>query len=139
MTDQLDRLSNAYAGLTFGLPQGLIHGDAHRSNLLKTSNSTLLLDFEVVSFGPREWDLTPTALSRERFGLTAEEYAGFVRTYGHDVMRWDGYRVMAKVRELTMTTWLMQNITEDPRLADEFTARVADIRSGSFASRCQSF
>jgi Ser/Thr protein kinase RdoA (MazF antagonist) len=55
----------------------LIHGDAHRSNLRATASGVLLSDFDVVAFGPREWDLTPTALAADRFGLPGDEYATF--------------------------------------------------------------
>jgi Ser/Thr protein kinase RdoA (MazF antagonist) len=139
LADLYHRLAEAYQGLTFSAPLGLIHGDAHRFNLLATSSEVLLSDFEVVAFGPREWDLTPTALSVQRFGLPRNDYAAFVRAYGTDVTDWDGYRTMAAVRELTMTTWLMQNVSESPRIADEFRTRVASIREGDHARRWNIF
>jgi len=130
LTELLDRLIVTYRSLEFPTPLGLIHGDAHRSNLLATASGVLLSDFDVVAFGPREWDLTPTALAADRFGLPRPEYAAFAQAYGRDVTAWDGYRIMAATRELTMTTWLMQNISESPQIADEFHARVTSMREG---------
>jgi Ser/Thr protein kinase RdoA (MazF antagonist) len=55
--------------LTYALPTGPIHGDAHPRNLLTDNGQVVLLDFEVASIGPREWDLLPTAIATERYGL----------------------------------------------------------------------
>jgi hypothetical protein len=40
--------------------------------------------------------------------------------------------VLREVRELTMTTWIMQNTGESPAIADEFALRVASLREGDF-------
>ncbi len=126
-----DVVAPQFAALTFHLEPGLMHGDAHRANLLVTQDGVLLSDFEVVAHGPREWDLTPTALSRKRFRLSETDYASFVEAYGWDVTTWDGFAVLSAVRELTMTTWLMQNIAENQDVADEFTHRVQSLREGN--------
>lgn len=49
------------------LPEQALHGDAHKKNLLKTSQGLLWTDFEDACRGPVEWDL-----------------ACFVRTSGED-------------------------------------------------------
>ena len=139
LTDLHLDLVEAYRDLKFPTPLGLIHGDAHRSNLLTTSAGVLLSDFEVVAFGPREWDLTPTAVQVKRFGLSAQDYDGFVLAYGLDVTEWDGYPTLALIRELTMTTWLMQNVGESANIADEFHTRVTSMREGDHARRWNAF
>jgi hypothetical protein len=88
----------------------------------------VLLDFEAVAVGPREWDLVPTAVARERFRLSEEHYREFAATYGFDVRTWPGYPVLREIRELTMTTWLMQNVAESAAVAAEFALRVASLR-----------
>jgi Ser/Thr protein kinase RdoA (MazF antagonist) len=139
LTDLLDQLVETYQSLEFPTSHGLIHGDAHRSNLLATASGVLLSDFDVVAFGPREWDLTPTALAADRFGLPRDEYAAFAKAYGRDVTEWDGYRIMAATRELTMTTWQMQNVSESPQIAEEFHARVTSMREGDHERRWNAF
>ena len=52
--------------LTYALPTGPIHGDAHPGNLLTDNGQVVLLDFEVASIGPWEWDLPPTAIAAGR-------------------------------------------------------------------------
>ena len=74
----------------------------------------MLLDFESAAIGPREWDLLPTAIAVERYGLPEEQYQEFAGTYGFDVRAWAGYPVLREIRELTMTTWIMQNIGRSP-------------------------
>jgi Ser/Thr protein kinase RdoA (MazF antagonist) len=121
-------LNGQFQRLGFALPPGPIHGDAHTSNLLTDDGQVVLLDFEAVAIGPREWDLMPTAVARERFHLSEERYRGFADTYGFDVRTWAGYPVLREIRELTMTTWLMQNVGESAAVAAEFALRVASLR-----------
>ena len=130
LTNLYHDVDTRYAGLEFAVPLGVIHGDAHRGNVIATSSGPVLTDFEVVSWGPREWDLTPTALSMDRFGLPRETFEKFSLNYGFDVTQWHGYPVLRSVRELTMVTWLMQLIDVSPDRRAEFEHRVASIREG---------
>ena len=139
LTNLHERLREQYASLTFPTPFGLIHGDAHRGNLLRVSGKPILLDFEVVAHGPREWDLTSTAMSVDRFGVSVSSYESFASTYGRDVTDWPGYRVLREIRELTMTTWLMQLVGEGSQYADEFRLRVESLREGDHARRWHAF
>lgn len=134
-----ERLVGTYANLRFPRDLGLIHGDAHRGNLLVCSDGVLLSDFEVVAFGPRVWDLAVTAVARSRFGLSSKQYESFVKAYGYDVTEWAGYETLRAVRELTMTTWLMQNVGEDERVAEEFRVRVSSMREGDHDRRWHPF
>jgi Ser/Thr protein kinase RdoA (MazF antagonist) len=125
-------LNDQLAGLAFALPAGPVHGDAHTGNLLTDDGQVVLLDFEAASLGPREWDLLPTAIATERYGLAEEQYLQFAGVYGFDVRSWDGYRVLREIRELTMTTWIMQNVGESPAAAAEFRLRVSSLRERDF-------
>jgi len=118
-------LTEQFGELEFALPAGPIHGDAHTSNLLTDHGRVVLLDFEATAIGPREWDLLPTSIARERFGLPDDKYQEFSVAYGFDVHSWPGYPVLREIRQLTMTAWIMQNIGEDPAIAAEFALRVA--------------
>ncbi len=139
--DQVDReflegrcaeLNDQLQHLAFALPHGPIHGDAHTRNLLTDRGQVVLLDFEAAAVGPREWDLLPTAIGVDRYGRSEKQYWEFAETYGFDVRAWTGYPVLREVRELTMTTWIMQNIGESPAVAAEFALRVASLRERDF-------
>lgn len=128
---RLKELYAEYNALEFALPAGHIHGDAHRGNLLRrTDGNVILLDFETFTFGPREWDLS-TAVGIPFRGfqwLTREEYAQAVDAYGFDIAEWPGFHTLRRIRETTMTTWLMQNVGHSPEIRAEFDRRVASLR-----------
>lgn len=121
-------LSGQLEDLAFALPRGPIHGDAHTRNLLTDHGQVVMLDFEAAAIGPREWDLLPTAIGVDRYGVPERQYREFADAYGFDVRAWAGYPVLREVRELTMTTWIMQNVAESDDIAAEFALRVASLR-----------
>jgi Ser/Thr protein kinase RdoA (MazF antagonist) len=127
-----DDLNGQLQHLVFALPRGPIHGDAHTSNLLTDHGQVVLLDFETAAVGPREWDLLPSAIGVERYGRPERDYREFAAAYGFDVRAWPGYPVLREVRELTMTTWIMQNVAESPAAAAEFAVRVTSLRERDF-------
>ena len=127
-----DDLNDELQHLEFALPRGPIHGDAHTNNLLTDHGQVVLIDFENAAIGPREWDLLPIAIGVERYGRPERQYREFADTYGFDVRAWPGYPVLREVRELTMTTWIMQNIGESPAVAAEFALRVSSLRERDF-------
>jgi Ser/Thr protein kinase RdoA (MazF antagonist) len=121
-------LTSQFKQLDFALPPGPIHGDAHTKNLLTDHGQVVLIDFGAAAIGPREWDLLPTSIAVQRYGLPEERYHEFAATYGFDVRTWSGYPMLREIRELTMTTWIMQNVLESPAIAPEFALRVASLR-----------
>jgi Ser/Thr protein kinase RdoA (MazF antagonist) len=121
-------LTAQFGHLEFALPRGPIHGDAHTNNLLTDHGQVVLIDFEAAAVGPREWDLLPTSIAVPRYGLPEERYEEFAAAYGFDVRSWPGYPVLREIRELTMTTWIMQNVRQSPDVAAEFALRVASLR-----------
>ncbi|MFI6995828.1 phosphotransferase enzyme family protein [Nonomuraea wenchangensis] len=126
-----EELYAEYNALEFALPAGHIHGDAHKGNLLRRRDgNVILLDFERFAFGPREWDLS-TAIGVPFQGfrwLDDEEYAQAVDAYGFDIAEWPGLHTLRRIREITMTTWLMQNVEHGPDIRAEFDRRLASLR-----------
>lgn len=139
LRERHEQLLEQYSSITFDLPPGIIHGDAHRANVIVTETGPHLCDFEVVATGPREWDLTPTAVGKSRFNLSDSEYHDFVTAYGYDVTTWANFPIMRDVRELTMTTWLMQNVSESPGILAEFISRVASMQADDHTRRWYAF
>ncbi|WP_030916436.1 phosphotransferase enzyme family protein [Streptosporangium amethystogenes] len=131
--ERLAELREGYAALSFGLPQGVIHGDASVGNVIRDrTGRPTLLDLDGFALGPREWDLVLTAIYYERFGWhTAGEYDAFTQAYGFDVMRWPGYRVLGDVREFLMVTWLSQQAGQDERAAAEVRKRIRALRTNA--------
>lgn len=140
LTELLADLRGKYAELDYVFPPSAVHGDAHLSNLLRDeSGNVLMLDFEAFAFGQREWDLTVTGVRYDGFAwMTEQEYRAFADAYGYDIHDWPGFPIFRAIRELTMTTWLMQ-LVDDPAAAAEFHRRVNDIRSGRYPRRWRPF
>ena len=120
----------ALDGLEFPLPSGLIHGDAHPGNVIVGAGGPVLCDFDSAAFGPREWDLTPLAVGRERFGDPAGRYRMLADTYGFDVTAWDGFRVLRAVRELKLVTSVLPILRSHPDVRGELRKRLEDLRTG---------
>ncbi|HUK71997.1 MAG TPA: aminoglycoside phosphotransferase family protein [Streptosporangiaceae bacterium] len=128
LTQRLHQLQNDYMGLNFTLPAAAVHGDAHQSNLIRRPDGTaVLIDFERFAFGPPEADLAMTATEYLVGWHSDAEYKNFADTYGFDITSWDGFPVFRAINELTMTTWLMQNVSESDRVAREFRTRMASL------------
>jgi hypothetical protein len=122
-------LVDAYARLDFPLPTGLIHGDAHKGNLLWDAGRVVLCDWDSVSLGPREWDLVPTHHGA-RFGLTAAERAAFSAAYGHDLTRWSGFEVLRGLRDLFTLGAYIRNAATNPAARRELEHRLTSLLDG---------
>ena len=131
LTTMLAQMQEAYAGLEFTLPPGVIHGDASIGNVLRDDDGhPVVIDLDGFATGPREWDLAMTAIYYDSFGWhTREEYQDFVRVY--DIMTWPGYPAMRAVREFLMVTWVIQKAAESEQAAAEATKRIAALRTGA--------
>jgi aminoglycoside phosphotransferase (APT) family kinase protein len=132
MTGKLSALRDEYDRLEFSLPRGVIHGDASIGNVLHDlDGKPTVIDLDDFCIGPREWDLIQTALYADRYGWhTREEYEVFIRIYGHDIMQWPCYSVLADIREFIQVTWMMEKAGESERTADEARKRLDTIRTG---------
>jgi hypothetical protein len=124
-----EELLDAYCQLSFPLPPGMIHGDAWRGNLLRDGQRVVLADWDTVSTGHREVDLTPT-LQAPRFGLRDEERDAFVAAYGRDIRSWDGYPVLRDMRELSTLSAILRDGHTDVAAKRELVIRLKSLRSG---------
>ncbi|HKS46669.1 MAG TPA: aminoglycoside phosphotransferase family protein [Amycolatopsis sp.] len=120
----------ALGELEFPLDPGLIHGDAHPGNVIVGPDGPVLCDFDSSCVGPPEWDLTPLAVGRERFGDPVGRYRMLADTYGFDVTRWEGFAVLRAVRELKLTTSVLPILRSHPQVRAELRRRLDDLRGG---------
>lgn len=120
----------ALGELEFPLERALIHGDAHPGNVIAGPHGPVLCDFDSSCAGPPEWDLTPLAVGRERFGDPPVRYRILAGTYGFDVTTWDGFPVLRAARELKLTTSVLPILRSHPPVREEFRRRLDDLRRG---------
>jgi aminoglycoside phosphotransferase (APT) family kinase protein len=132
LAERADELEVAFNNLRISSSDVVLHGDANVGNLILDRNDRALLsDLDSFSIGPREWDLALTAMFYARFGWhTRDEYDAFGAAYGYDVLQWNGFNVLADVRELLMVAWLAQN-ARDEEVAEELGRRLDTMRNGS--------
>jgi hypothetical protein len=130
LLDRCAEVENALAELTFALPRGLVHGDAHPGNVIVGPDGPVLCDFDSSCVGPPEWDLTPLAVGRERFGDPAGRYRTLADAYGFDVTSWSGFPVLRAVRELKLTTSVLPILRSHRSVREEFGHRLAALRDG---------
>ncbi|WP_215548044.1 phosphotransferase enzyme family protein [Amycolatopsis sp. CA-230715] len=127
-----EELECDYSHLEFILGEGVIHGDAHRDNLMRdrSSGEVKLIDFEDFSIGPREWDFCIEAIGYDALRwITKRDYEDYVRASGFDALSWSGYKVIRRIRELTMTTWIAQQAGQSQKVDREIAKRLSDLRN----------
>ncbi|MCX4696295.1 phosphotransferase enzyme family protein [Streptomyces sp. NBC_01408] len=134
-----DAYADEVATLTPHLPPGAVHGDALPRNVHVGPDGPVLVDLETVSADLREHDLVVMALSRDRYGLPAEDYDTFVTAYGWDVREWEGCGVLRGARETASCAWVSQHAPANPKALAEFRRRVASLRNGDRETRWHPF
>jgi hypothetical protein len=139
LRDRRDGFATASAALTPRLPPGPIHGDALPRNVHVGPDGPVLVDLETFSADLREHDLVVMALSRDRYGMSAEAYDAFTGAYGWDVREWEGCGVLRGARETASCAWVAQHAPSNPKALAEFGRRVASLRDGDETVRWYPF
>jgi Ser/Thr protein kinase RdoA (MazF antagonist) len=112
--------------------RAMCHGDAHTGNLIMVSDdSGVLVDWEDCSVGPPEWDFSEIVMSRRRFGLSEELYDSFTHAYGWASLESETTDLMERIRELTATSWLLQNAASSTDVLEEGKMRIKTMRDPS--------
>jgi Ser/Thr protein kinase RdoA (MazF antagonist) len=125
---QLRFLESALPDIVSRLGIGVIHGDAHFGNVLcLPAHDLRIIDFDEICIGPREWDLVPALVTRRRFTMSDADYRSFVDGYGYDVGGTPDAPTFIALREMGMTTWLLQQYGADDRIDAEIEHRIATI------------
>ncbi|MFJ4682857.1 phosphotransferase enzyme family protein [Streptomyces sp. NPDC088789] len=139
LRERRDGFATASALLVPRLEPGPIHGDALPRNVHVGPDGPVLVDLETFSSDLREHDLVVMALSRDRYGLTAEAYDSFTHAYGWDVREWEGCGVLRGARETASCAWVAQHARSNPKALAEFRRRVASLRDGDAEVRWYPF
>jgi len=127
----------ALAKLDFPLPAGLIHGDAHIGNLMRSASGQVILgDWDHVATGPREWDLVQIHYIHRRFGRAADEdINAFTTSYGWDIRDWPGLETLIAVREITGLSAHIRTAPYKPFTREQLAYRLDTLRRGETTAR----
>ena len=125
LRDWHDRLVEELARVEWLLPPGVTHGDVQRANVVTTRCGPVLVDPDGFAVGPREVDLAWVAEEHLAGRLPDGDYRAFVAGVGTDVAGWPGLAVLARLRELSHTSWVLlrrDRHPEDAALAGRMLA-----------------
>ncbi|HVB43328.1 MAG TPA: phosphotransferase [Streptosporangiaceae bacterium] len=140
LADRIASLRRQWSGMDFPLPAGLIHGDAHISNLMRaTSGEVILGDWDHVATGPREWDLIQIYYMRRRFGRAGEDdIEAFTATYGWDIRSWPGLDTLVAIREITGLSPYIRTARTRPFSGHQLAYRLRTLQAGDTSARWES-
>ncbi|XVV10859.1 phosphotransferase family protein [Actinoplanes sp. CA-131856] len=136
---ECDRLEEQLASLSYELPLGPIHGDAFMGNLIDGPTGSVICDFDSACIGQPEWDLTPIAVGKLRFDYPGDDYGSLTHRYGFDVIRWKGFSVLRRLRELKLVTSLVPVLGSRPVLRPQWQKRLATYRDGDLQTRWSTY
>lgn len=103
---------------------GLLHGDALLGNTVLCNGRLVLLDFDSVGYGAREWDLAPTYVTATRFRQQEAAWRDFLAGYGAEAASRRGIEAAAIVKQLSMTVALCVQRGLSPAIDAEIDLRV---------------
>ncbi|TDQ54411.1 phosphotransferase enzyme family protein [Actinorugispora endophytica] len=129
----------AVRALDYRLEPGPIHGDPFPGNLVPGPDGPVLCDFDGVSHGPREWDLTPVAVGRLRMNYPVDHHTPLAAAYGADVTAWPGFDVLRRVRELVLVTSVLPQLDSNPGLRAQWEPRYRSLRQSDTRTRWNTY
>lgn len=135
LEQRCDDIEGRLETLSFPLPRGVVHGDAHLGNLIAGAEGVLLCDLDSLCVGPPEWDLTPMAVGRLRMGHPPERYERLAEFYGFDVTAWPGFQVLRDLRELKITISVLPILRSNPEIRGELRRRLNSMRAADTSVR----
>lgn len=105
----------------------VIHGDAHRGNVLMSGGVGHLLDFEDTRLGPREWDVAYVVASERVGWLSPVEASDFWREYGMDPQQGGELDLLVDIAQFRRTCWLASRLPFEPDLIRHVQHRIATL------------
>jgi aminoglycoside phosphotransferase (APT) family kinase protein len=107
---------------------GVVHGDLHRLNVLRSREGPILADLEMAGSGPPSYDSAPAAVAVRRYGADPADLDAFLVAAGHDPRSWAGFEVCCHVYELWVTAWALAGRAGTAEVGHEASIRMASLR-----------
>jgi hypothetical protein len=137
LENRITALRRQWSTLDFPRPAGLIHGDAHIGNLMRTASGQAVLgDWDHVATGPREWDLAQIHYMDRRFGRAGRDgINAFATAYGWDIRTWPGLDTLIAIREITGLAPYIRTARDRPPYGQQLAYRLHTLQSGDTQAR----
>ncbi|MFI7450416.1 phosphotransferase enzyme family protein [Nonomuraea sp. NPDC049714] len=139
LLDECDDLEERLDALRYVLPPGVIHGDAFLGNVIAGPDGPVLCDFDSTTIGPREWDLTPAAVGSLRMNYPVNEHLALAESYGFDVIGWEGFPVLRRLRELKLVTSVLPILRSNPSIRSQWRHRMHSFKTGDTTVRWEPY
>jgi hypothetical protein len=118
---------------------GLVHGDAHVGNLLRTADGKVVLcDFDPTCLGPWQVDLVAVAVGETRFDRPGA-HQQLAAAYGYDVTTDPDWPLLREARELKMVAAAVPLLASTAGAAREFRNRLDSVVRGDADARWTPF
>ena len=102
----------------------LCHGDVHPGNVIAAVDGPVLLDWDLLSLGPRAWDHGPLMNWTSRWGGAPGVYETFADGYGSSLRGEPVAEVLAELRLVAATLMRVRAGRTDPVAAKEAELRL---------------
>jgi len=100
------------------------HGDVHPGNVLQSADGPVLLDWDLICWGPRAWDHAPLMSWAERWGGDPAIYPSFAEGYGSSLTGYPLGESLAVMRNVAATLMRVRAGRNDPAAAKEAEHRL---------------
>lgn len=137
LQERITQLRRQWSTLEFPRAVGLIHGDAHIGNLMRSASGRAVLgDWDHVATGPREWDLAQIHYMDRRFGRAGENgIDAFAAAYGWDIRTWPGLDILVAIREIWGLRPYIRTARDRPSYSQQLAFRLHTLQSGDTQAR----
>lgn len=102
----------------------LCHGDVHPGNVLQAADGPVLLDWDLVCWGPPAWDHAPLLTWAQRWGGDPSVYPSFAEGYGCSLRDDPLGESLAVLRNVAATLMRVRAGRSDRAAADEAERRL---------------
>ncbi|MEU1751150.1 phosphotransferase [Micromonospora matsumotoense] len=134
-----DRLEPQIDALNQHTHQGIVHGDAHVSNLLREpADRVVMCDFDATCVGPWQVDLAAVAVGEQRFGSRGAQEV-LTAAYGRDVISDPSWPLLREARELKMIVAAVPLLATSEEISAEFDDRLRSIRESNHRKHWKPF
>lgn len=111
------------------------HGDVHPGNVLVGHDGTVLIDWDLLCWGPPGWDHAPLLTWEHRWDAAPGTYAAFAAGYGADLSEDPAAAALSRLRLVAATFGRVQAAQADPSAAAELERRLQFWRGDDHAPR----
>lgn len=102
----------------------LCHGDVHPGNVLMSADGPVLIDWDLLCWGPRGWDHAPMMTWQSRWGGAPGAYEAFADGYGGSLRGDPVAEAIAELRLVAATLMRVIAGSDDPTAMPEAQSRL---------------